>query len=215
MICVPACATWPSEISTCLASSRFRRAWSPPLSGASRSPPSSDGWDELVRLAASIRSGRVSASLAMQRFGAAAQGDPLHRAVEHLGRLLRTVFLCDYIAIEEFRREIRTLLNRGESVHHLQRAIYYGKVSHERGRRRDELKVISGSHALLARNTAQMQSVVDRLRKEGQVIEDGWLRRMGPVHVSHINFRGTFRFPVERYADALLQRSRTATHRSA
>lgn len=82
------------------------------------------------------------------------------------------------------------------------------------------MKVISGSHALLtnivlAWNTAQMQSVVDRLRKEGQVIEDGWLRRRGPVHFSHVNFRGTFRFPVERYADALLQRSRTATRRSA
>jgi hypothetical protein len=66
------------------------------------------GWDELLRLAASIRSGRVSATLALQRFGSAAQGDPLHRAAEHLGRLLRTVFLCDYIAIEDFRREIHT-----------------------------------------------------------------------------------------------------------
>jgi TnpA family transposase len=70
------------------------------------------GWGELLRLAASIRSGRVSATLALQRFGSAAQGDPLHRAAEHLGRLLRTVFLCDYIAIEDFRREIHTLLNR-------------------------------------------------------------------------------------------------------
>jgi hypothetical protein len=66
------------------------------------------GWDELLRLAASIRSGRVSATLALQRFGSAAQGDPLHRAAEHLGRLLRTVFLCDYIAIEDFRREIHS-----------------------------------------------------------------------------------------------------------
>ncbi|MDM0050627.1 Tn3 family transposase [Variovorax sp. J22R115] len=73
------------------------------------------GWDELLCLAASIRSGRVSATLALQRFGSAAQGDPLHRAAEHLGRLLRTVFLCDYIAIEDFRREIHTLLNRGDS----------------------------------------------------------------------------------------------------
>ena len=75
------------------------------------------GWDELLRLAASIRSGRISATLALQRFGSAAQGDPLHRASEHLGRLLRAVFLCDYVAIEDFRREIHTLLNRGESVH--------------------------------------------------------------------------------------------------
>jgi TnpA family transposase len=103
------------------------------------------GWDELLRLAASIRSGRVSAMLALQRFGSATRGDPLHRAAEHLSRLLRTVFLCDYIAVEDFRREIHTLLNRGESGHQLQRAVYSGKVAPERGQRRDEMKAISGS----------------------------------------------------------------------
>lgn len=169
------------------------------------------GWDELLRLAASIRSGRVSASLALQRFGSAAQGDPLHRAAEHLGRLLRTVFLCDYIAIEDFRREIYTLLNRGESVHQLQRAIYSGKVAAERGRRRDEMRPISGSHALLtnivlAWNTSRMYEVVERLKRIGTMVEDDWLRRIGPAHFSHINFRGTLKFSVERYADSLVRR---------
>lgn len=125
------------------------------------------GWDELLRLGASIRSGRVSASLALERFGSAAQGDPLHRAAEHLGRLLRTVLLCDYIAIEDFRGEIHTLLNRGESVRHLQRAVFSGKVAPERGRRRDEMRAISGSHALLtnivlAWNTRRMHETVER-----------------------------------------------------
>ena len=142
----------------------------------------------------------------------------MHRTADQLGRLLRTIFLCDYFTNKEFRREIHTLLNRGESVHQLHRAIYYGKVSHERGRRRDEMKAISGSHALLtniviAWNTARMQGVVDRWRKDGQVIEDSWLRRMGPVHFGHINFRGTFRFSVERYADALLQKAPAAKTR--
>ena len=149
--------------------------------------------------------------LALQRFGSAAQGDPLHRAAEHLGRLLRTVFLCDYIAIEDFRREIHTLLNRGESVHQLQRAVYSGKVAPERGRRRDEMKAISGSHALLtnivlAWNTARMHEVVERLKRDGIAVEDDWLRRMGPAHFSHINFRGTMRFGVEKFAAALIQR---------
>jgi len=178
------------------------------------------GWDELLRLAASIRSGRVSATLALQRFGSAAQGDPLHRAAEHLGRLLRTVFLCDYIAIEDFRREIHTLLNRGESVHQLQRAVYSGKVAPERGRRRDEMKAISGSHALLtnivlAWNTARMHEVVERLKRDGIAVEDDWLRRMGPAHFSHINFRGTMRFGVDKFAAALIQRAPGQADRSA
>ena len=78
------------------------------------------GWDDPLRMAASIRTGKVAPALAIERLDSAAIGDPRHRAAEHLGRLLRTLFLCHYLAIEDFRRQIHTLLNRGESVHHLQ-----------------------------------------------------------------------------------------------
>lgn len=167
------------------------------------------GWDELLRLAASIRTGRVSAALALQRLGSAARGDPVHRAADHLGRLLRTIFLSDYMAVNDFRREIHMLLDRGESVHLLQRAVYSGKMAPERGRRADEMRTISGSLTLLANsvlawNTARMEAVVERLRKSGVRIEDDWLRRMGPAHFAHINFRGTMRFGIERFAQSLI-----------
>ena len=170
------------------------------------------GWDDLVRLAASIRAGKVSAAHAIHRLGSAAVGDPLHRAAEHLGRLLRTLFLCDYLAIPDYRREIHTLLNRGESVHQLQRAIHGGHVAPERGRRPQEMAAISGAHALLtnivlASNTSRMDGVVARLKRDGVGIEEDWLRWIGPAHFSHINFRGTFRFNVERYADVLVERA--------
>ncbi len=170
------------------------------------------GWDDLVRLAASIRAGKVSAAHAIHRLGSAAVGDPLHRAAEHLGRLLRTLFLCDYLSIPDYRREIHTLLNRGESVHQLQRAIHGGQVAPERGRRRQEMAAISGAHALLtnivlAWNTSRMDGVVAKLTRDGVGIEEDWLRRIGPAHFSHINFRGTFRFNVERYADVLVERT--------
>jgi TnpA family transposase len=177
------------------------------------------GWSELLRLVASIRSGRISANVALQRFGSAAQGDPLHKAADHLGRLLRTLFMCDYLSNSEFQREIHTVLNRGESVHQLQRAVYYGKVAPERGRRANEMIAISGSHVLLtnlviAWNTHRMQETVERWRKSGQPIEDAWLRRMGPVHFAHINFRGTFRFGVAKYAEMLLDRANRSKAKS-
>jgi len=169
------------------------------------------GWVELLRLAASIRTGRVSATLALQRFGSAAQGDPLPRAAEHLRRLLRTVFVCDDIAIEGFRRENHTLLNRGEPAYQLQRAVDSGKQAPDRGRRRDEMKAISGSQALLtnmvlAWNTRRMHEVVERLKRDGMRIEDDWLRRIGPAHFSDINFLGAMRFGVEKFAEVLVQR---------
>lgn len=165
------------------------------------------GWDDLLRLAASIRSGRIGADVALRWLGSAARGDVVYEAADQLGRLLRSVFLCDYPTIDGFRREIHTLLSRGESVHQLQRAVYASKVPAERGRRPDELRAIFGAHALLtdvvlAWNTSRTNEVVERLRRGGMAIEDDWLRRMGPAHFGHINFRGTFRFGMEKYAQA-------------
>ena len=169
-----------------------------------------DGWDQTMRLIASIKSGRVSVAWALARHGSAAAGDDVRRCLDQYGRLLRSVFLCDYFTNDAFRREIHTLLNRGESVHLLQRAIYYGRVTAERGRRRDELRSISGAHALLTNmvigwNTLKLQETVDRLKSGGQRIEENVLRRIGPVHFGHINFRGLMSFSVDRYASVLLR----------
>jgi TnpA family transposase len=169
------------------------------------------GWDDLLRLIVSIRSGRLSAKEALQRLGSAAQGDKLHAAADELGKLLRTVFLCDYFSKPDFRRELHTLLNRGESAHQLQRAVYHGRIAAGRGRRYAEMRAISGAHALLtnvviAWNTMKMQEVVDRWRAQKHPIQDSWLRRMGPVHFGHINFKGTITFNVDEFLDALVQR---------
>jgi TnpA family transposase len=48
------------------------------------------GWDPLRRLLASIRTERINPELAIRRLGSTAQGDPLYRAADELGRLLRT-----------------------------------------------------------------------------------------------------------------------------
>jgi len=82
------------------------------------------------------------------------------------------------------------------------------------------MKAISGSHALLtnivlAWNTARMHEVVERLKRDKIAVEDDWLRRMGPAHFSHINFRGTMRFGVEKFAAALIHRSPGQTVRAA
>jgi hypothetical protein len=50
-----------------------------------------------------------------------------------------------------------------------------------------------------------MNAVVDHPRTSRTVIDDAWLRRIGPGQCSHINFRGTFRFPIQKYAESLVR----------
>jgi TnpA family transposase len=82
-----------------------------------------EGWDEFLRVVASIEQGWRTATEVLERFGSSARGDPAHRAGHALGQLIRTAYLCDYFTLPEFRRSVHQILSRGESVHALQRQI--------------------------------------------------------------------------------------------
>jgi TnpA family transposase len=63
--------------------------------------------------------------------------------------LLRTVYLCDYFTLPDFRRPLYRVLERGESVHALQRQICTQQLPAKRGRRPEELIATSGALTLL------------------------------------------------------------------
>lgn len=166
-----------------------------------------DQWDELVRVAASMESGKVSATIALARFGTAAQGDPVYAAGVALGRLIRSLYLCDYFLDADFRREINRILAHGESIHTLQRAICTGSYSKPRGARQEELIALSGSLTLVTNvclcwTTRQIQQILER-RDEAF---PEWVKIISPARTAHINFRGTFSFPIAAYADRLIAR---------
>ena len=89
-------------------------------------------WDNLVHLAASVMSGHAGAVTALARFAPAARGDPIYEVGVQLGKLRRTAFLADDFVNAAFRRELRRVLNRGEAVNALKRAIYAGRVAQGR-----------------------------------------------------------------------------------
>jgi TnpA family transposase len=163
-------------------------------------------WDTLVHLAASVHSGHASAVHALAQFGAAARGDPLYKAGVQLGRLLRTVFLCDYFVNSAFRRELLRVLNRGEAVNALKRALYVGRVVGYQAKREEEMQAVADALSLLANivmawNTAQMQSAIDGW---GEPVPAQLIGRMAPTRIEGINLRGIFRFPIEGFAEPLL-----------
>jgi len=176
-------------------------------------------WDSLVHLAASVMSGHASAVTVLARLGSAARGDPLHDAGVQLGKLLRTAFLTDYFINETFRRELRRVLNRGEAVNALKRAIYSGRVAPMQARRSDEMQAVADALSLLANivmawNTSRMQAALDHWSSRRRIVPPELIGRIAPTRLEGINLRGVFRFPVERYAERLLP-SQTAPKTSA
>ena len=157
----------------------------------------------MLRLAASVKQGWYPATEALDRFGSAAAGDPVYEAGDALGKLLRTLYLCDYFGNPVFRIEILDLLNQGEAVHSLQRAIHNGMITARHGRTMEELGAISGALALLANivmawNTHRFQLTVDET-PGGYPNEV--LKSIAPIGYKHINLRGILTFDLAARAE--------------
>ena len=169
----------------------------------------SRGWDGLLRLGASVKHGWYPATEALDRFGSAAAGDPVYGAGDALGKLLRTLYLCDYLSNPVFRTEILDLLNQGEAVHSLQRAIHNGMIPAKHGRTTEQLGAISGALTLLANivmawNTHRLQAAIDLAPGDHA---DDVLSRLAPIGHKHINMRGILTFDLTRYGSSLLRQA--------
>ena len=79
-------------------------------------------WDELLRLAASLRHGWAPASLLLTRLQAGSRRNPLARALQEYGRLIKTNFVLAWLVDEELRRRVGRQLNKGEQLHALRRS---------------------------------------------------------------------------------------------
>ena len=142
--------------------------------------------------------------------GSDAQGDPLYQAAVTFRRLMRTQFLCEYFTDMKFRDSIRRVLNRGESIHQLQRSIRPYAIAAKRGRSLEEQWAISGSlsslsNLVMAWNTQKLQELVDKPDRHNPVIGMDDISLVDPVATSHINFRGVLNFPIEEFSEPILR----------
>ncbi|MEQ9152787.1 MAG: Tn3 family transposase [Parvibaculum sp.] len=170
-----------------------------------------EGWDGLLHLVASLEAGYGSPATIIERHGSAAQGTPVYECGTYLGKVLRSLFLLDYLIKPEFRREVHRLLSQGESVHQLQRALMAGRIEARHGRTLTEAAAISGALTLLtnvvmAWNTNAMHRAIDRLPHGA--FPEPHLAHIAPVAHRHINMQGRIRFAIEEYTHLARRRAR-------
>ncbi|WP_454858294.1 Tn3 family transposase [Rhizobium binxianense] len=81
-----------------------------------------DHWDDLLRLAGSLKLDVVQAAGLTRT-----RPNRLARALQELGRLVTTLYLLRFMDGESYRRRILIQLNRGEGRHQLAGVIFHGK----------------------------------------------------------------------------------------
>ena len=139
------------------------------LNGRINSKVIQENYDDVLRLAYSIREGKVSGSLIMGKLGSYARQNALATALREMGRIEKTIFILDYISNETLRRRIHRGLNKGEAMNALARAIFFGKRGELRERElQDQLQRASSLNILINAisiwNTVYLQKAVEHLK---------------------------------------------------
>jgi len=155
-------------------------------------------WDEILRLAASIRQGTVTASLMLRKLGSYPRQNGLAVALRELGRIERALFALDWMKNVELRRRVQIGLNKGEAKNALARAVFLNRLGEIRDRSFENQRYrASGLNLVVASivlwNTVYLERAVQALRDSGKKdVDEKLLQHLSPLGWEHINLTGDY-----------------------
>ena len=157
-----------------------------------------ENYEDVLRLAHSIKEGIVSGSLIMSKLGSYARQNALATALREMGRIEKTIFILEYIMDKALRRRIQRGLNKGEAMNALSRAIFFGKRGELRERElQDQLQRASALNILINTicvwNTKYLEKAIEYCKTQEDLDEE-LLKHISPLNWAHINFLGEYSF---------------------
>ena len=156
--------------------------------------------DAMVKHAVALKLGMADAESLLRRF-TRNNTHPVYKAFFELGKVIKTVFLCRYLASEDLRREVHGGLNVVESWNSTNGFIFYGKNSELASNKRENQEL-----GLLCLHLLQASLVyVNTLMIQQVLVDPEWSKKMtnrdlaalSPLLTHHINPYGFFELDME------------------
>jgi TnpA family transposase len=168
-------------------------------------------FDDMLRVAVSIKAGHVTAAAILRRLGTASRKNKLYFAFRELGRVVRTKFLLSYLGDVELRRTIQAATNKSEAFNGFAQWVAFGGGGVISENNRDEQrKVIKYNHlvsSLVIFHTADaMTKVLGELEAEGHTFSREAIGALSPYRREHINRFGDYTLNLERKPPPLSNR---------
>jgi TnpA family transposase len=152
-------------------------------------------WDELLRIAGSIKRGWIVPSVLISRLASDAKPDRTARALREYGRLIETNFILRWAGDPPLRQRSHAQLNKGENANALRRALGYGNRGRVRARDPEQLhRQLEarrlGANAIHYWNTRYIALILAHLERLGIALPDGQIAGVHNAQHEHINLIG-------------------------
>jgi TnpA family transposase len=160
-------------------------------------PHAAAHWDELLRMATSIRAGTVTASAMLKKLSAYPRQNGLAVALREIGRLERSAFMLNWLRDVDLRRRTQAGLNKGEARNALARAIFFCRLGEMRDRTfENQAYRASGLNLLVAAvilwNTRYLQLAAADLGVGPEA-----MRHVAPLGWEHLSLTGDYAWDAE------------------
>ena len=145
-------------------------------------------WDDLLRVAASVKGGHATAALVVGTLCSSKRlQNALTAAIKEYGALRRTIYAARYLADETYQRRIARQWNKGENLHSLRRSLAYpggGAIRRRHHEQQTEQMwcLTLATNAVVTWTTEYHGLAVAALRRDGRHSDDEVLAHVWPTH---------------------------------
>ncbi|MBA3232178.1 MAG: Tn3 family transposase [Acidobacteria bacterium] len=161
-----------------------------------------DNWEELLRVAGSLKLGTVTASEFVRTLQAGSRTSTIATAIAEVGRIAKSLSLLSYVDDAAHRRRILVQLNRHEKRHELARKVFHGQRGEVRKRYREGQEDQLGALGLVVNavclfNSLYLDESVRHLLKQGEDASEDDLARVSPLAREHVRVLGRYHFTLD------------------
>jgi len=167
-----------------------------------------ENWDEILRFIATIRLKETPASQLFRRLNSYSKTHPLWEALKEFGKVVKSVFILNYIDDLNLRQAIEKQLNKIESAHKFSNPVAFGAQEFRQADREEQNIVVAcrrlitnaiicwnylylSQKIINAPSPAEKKEIIDAVQN-GSVV--AW---------RHINFYGEYDFSDEKLKDSV------------
>ena len=154
-------------------------------------------WQDLMQVILSIQAGKVLPSMLLQKLGTHNRRNKLYRAFAELGRVIRTLFLLNYLSDVQLRQSVHSATTLVERYNGFLAWLSFGgdgvlrvKDPVEQEKRLKYLSLVGNT--VMLQNVVDITSVINKMVTDGYPVTKELVSRISPYMTGHIKRFGEY-----------------------
>ena len=165
-------------------------------------------WQDILQVVLSIQTGKISSAVLLRKLGNYSRKNRLYQAFQELGRVVRTVFLLQYISDMKLRKQITAATNIVEAYNGFSKWFFFGGfgvISNNDPIEQEKIIKYNDliANAVIFHNVVDLTDVLRDLLKAGYSITREDVAALSPYMTSHIKRFGDYLIDMETVPNLL------------